>query len=162
MCVVDFSEVASKCGGSNTGGNKTLYIANDGDVVDLPTPDAGTSTISSDLTMETGKVFRKFTFTDDTCQHLENDNEGRNKTSSIVCRIDGDDPVKRHQFDEMYGGEYTVILTDGNDLTKIVQRCTFKSNFDSGTTKADLNGYEVRFEYSGRGAFVYTGAIPTT
>ncbi|MEL6132585.1 MAG: hypothetical protein AAFR59_04385 [Bacteroidota bacterium] len=162
MCQVDFNDVASACGGSNTGGNKVLYVSNDADILDVPAPDVGTSKISADLVMVAGKVFRKFTFTKQSCQHTEADNEGRNKNSAIVCRIDKDDAAKRHQFEIMYGGEYTCILIDGNDLPKIAQSCTFKSNFDSGTNETDVNGYEVRFEYTGKAAKVYTGAIPTS
>ena len=156
MCTVNLNPVAKVCG-SNIPGNKTLWVANTADVVDIPAATA--KVISTDLTMEVGAVFNKFEFEPRACRHLEPENEGGSVDGTIDCFFAKDDTAKRGQFDEMSGGTFVVIVEDGNGLVKLVEECEMKADFDSGESGTDKNGYQVQFYWTGKRADIYQGTI---
>lgn len=157
-CNVTLSAIARHCG-SNNGGNKALYIANEADVQIVPAPDANTATISTDLTMETGKVFMKLGFDKKSCTHTEDPGDNGQVTGSIVAEFSKDDGTKRHLFDEMRGGDYVVIVEDSNGMKKIARSCECSPAFASGTAGGDKNAWTVTFTYDDGMALEYTGAI---
>lgn len=162
MCAVDLEEIQEQCG-TNTAGNQFLYIANEDDLLNVPDPDAGTSTISSDVTCVSTKQFFPFGFTEDTCKHDETVNDNDALIATIVCFFGKDDETKRHKFFEMIGGKFAVIITDNNGLTKLCRNVRWRPNFSTGEDpENDKNGYTVTLSYKGASAKVYTGAVPLT
>lgn len=157
MCTVTLSEVQELCG-ANVPGNTALYLANYDDIDVVPA--AVDSVISSDLTMAASAVFRRFNFTEDTCQHLEPVNDAGSVDGSITCFFHKDDAIKRNLFKNMINGKFSIIITDGNSLTKFIRKARFVADFDSGTAAGDRNGYTARITYTSAAADVYEGAIP--
>ena len=160
MCTVTMQEILEICG-ANVPGNTALYVTNYDDIASIPA--ATDKVITGDIVMVTGSpapVFLRFNFTEDTCQHTEQQNDAGSVDGLIQCRFDKDDAVKRNQFENMANGKFTVIITDGNELTKIVRKCRWKRNFDSGTSGADVNGYDGQFVYTSKSADIYEGTIP--
>lgn len=162
MCVVTLEEIIEQCG-TNTAGNKMLYLANMDDLLTVPAPDADTRTISTDIVMDTGDQFFAFGFTEDTCQHTENINDNDSAIGAITAFFGKDEDKKRHRFTTMIGGKFAVIITDENNVTKYIPNVRFRWDFDSGTdSENDRNGYTVRMSYKGEPAYIYEGTIPLT
>lgn len=159
MCTVDLSAVAKVCG-PNVPGNIELYVANSADVEAVPDPDANTKTISTDLTMVTGKYFYRYVFTKKTCQHKEDPAPNGQVIGFVEADFDHDDDAKRYLFEQMSTGEFDLIVVDGNELPKLVRAAEFQRTFDSGISGQDKNGYKARWDYEGLAANIYTGSIP--
>ncbi|WP_289030827.1 hypothetical protein [uncultured Algoriphagus sp.] len=157
MCTVTLTPVAKVCG-NNSPGNKTLWVINNADLVDVPAPTAGV--ITTDLTLEVGTTWSKFVFERNSCRHAEPQNDGGSVDGTIDCFFGHDDSAKRHQFEQMRNGLYSVVIEDGNGLVKLVEECEFKADFDSGESGSDRNGYQVQFYWTGDSAVIYEGAIP--
>lgn len=162
MCVVELVAIEESCG-NNTAGNTFLYLANEDDILNVPDPDAGTSTISTAITMKTGKQFFPFGFTEDRCRHNEATNDNDALIGTITTFFAKDDAVKRHQFFNMIGGKFAVIITDGNGETKVIRNARWRPEFDSGENpENDQNGYTATIRYKGQHAKMYTAAVPLT
>lgn len=167
MCTVALSPVARVCGPNNPG-NILLYIENDENVLDYPDRLADSSVLDGAITMVddpgnpgTPIPMKRLVFTPKTFQHTEEQNEAGGVNGTLTMRFDHDDDAKRYLFGQLPNGTYTVVWTDGNDLTKSRQEVEFSRNFDSGTADADVNGYTVNMTYTGQEADLYSGAIPT-
>jgi hypothetical protein len=158
-CSVDLSVINKVCG-PNIPGNIELYVANEADLDTVPAADSESSIISSDITMVATKYFRRFTFTKKTCNHTETGLLNGQVQGLVEANFDHDDDAKRYQFEQMSGGEYALIVVDGNELPKLIRNAEFRRDFQSGLAGEDVNGYTARFEYEGPAAKIYQGAIP--
>jgi len=149
----------------NDAGVRTLDIISDGGLVfPLPTADATTRIIGTDvvLTDAATEGFETLPFTEETCRHTENSNDNGNFDHIVEAIIPKDDAIKRNMFAKMGNKceKYTVVYTDENGLVKIIPSMIFTRDYDSGAATTDQNAYTVRFTKTGSAAFVYQGAIP--
>ena len=158
MCTVTLADINELCG-ANVPGNISVYVANYDDLATVPSATA--KVITGDITMVASATFKRFNFTEDTCQHTEEQNEGGSVDGILRMNFHKDDAIKRNQFEAMVNGKFSVIVTDGNGLTKLIRKCRWRRNYDSGTSGADVNGYSCEFFYTAQAADVYEGVIPT-
>lgn len=161
-CIEITVGIEEECG-TNTAGNTYLAIAREVDVLSVPAPGVGTSTITTDIVMETGKQFFEFQFTEDGCVHDETVNENDALIGLITARFRKDDDAKRTTFFGLIGQKLAIIITDGNGLTKLCRNVKLRPAHNTGeNSESDINQYTVTMRYSGAKALIYEGEIPLT
>jgi hypothetical protein len=152
----------------NVPGLFKLYLIRVDEVTTIPA--AVYQTISTNLTLVSGKGFSVWEFTEETAKVDENavgEADGKSFEDLIDFFIPGDDATKAYQFSQMLNDRFIAITKDGNnnikihgDLDRPMRLET--QNFTTGAANADRKGtaFQLKCNASHK-AYWYTGTITT-
>lgn len=157
-CTVDLEAIERHCG-NNIPGGKKLYYANLSDVATVPAVDANTRTISTDLTMDVGAVWKPMAFAKGALNHKETGLGNGLFDGLVTCEFQKDDDTKRKNFQNINGHYVSLLVEDGNGVVKFVPEALCTPDFDSGSAGQDKNAWTAKFTYQDESAKIYTGAI---
>ncbi len=146
-----------------------IYVSEATNLATIPAPGAGTSIVSTDITMDSSKVFFPWRISDTDVEFSSNAVGAKGSQSfRNVCTVFI--PVSRDVVDTIMNGtlndEFVLIVPD-----KKGEYYIFGTEFapaqiaEGGVQKVlnnERNGTLITFEYLGHMPYRYTGAIPLT
>lgn len=147
-CSQTLAGIARDCS-SNMGGIKTVYIANKADVTSVTV----TSGVVSAITMASSKKFFKYAFAPFTSSFTSNWNvspeNGTKYVETLLTMVFNKmDATKRMEIVALAQTEMVVVVEDNNGTMWYLGydegvRLTTGSDGQTGTNRADRNGYTV-------------------
>lgn len=153
-----------ECVEANPGIESTIVIVDDCEVLDVPEPDAGTSTISADVTVTpgyVGKIFRRYD------RKTNGSITGEKKTGNIAkwqweVFIPGNDDTTHNFVKALTNDAYsaTCFATDNMGNTYLLEDCYFEMTFDTKKINDSGQAGYVLTCVSNSYPNLYTGLIP--
>lgn len=159
--------IARACGAGNAKGLKgTIYIANKTDIDTIPAAGAGTHVVSSNITMESGKVFYAWDISK--IEHdlqivSEGDADANSFKTTLTFLIPKISPTNTYIVGlSATGCEFVVIVEDANGNKRILGNLVDGCNLKVNENVKEKNGYNCTIEWeSALPPLFYTGTIST-
>ncbi len=153
-----------KCIEDNPGIEDSIIIVDDCEVIGVPDPDAGTSTISADVTVTAGYVGKIFSRYD---RKTNGSITGEKKTGSAAkwqweVFIPGNNDATHDFVKKLTNDAYsaTCFATDNMGNTYLLEDCYFEMTFDTKKINDSGQAGYVLTCITNSYPFLYTGIIP--
>lgn len=168
-CCGGLTAIAKFCEQYALGLSNVIHIAEACDLDTIPAPDAETHTISSDVVMDSGKVFYQWVLGDVDLEYTYASvgivsNQSYQNTVTIFIPIQRD--AIEHQLNSIINGEFVLEFGDKQGARRIVGNENSPMRIPEGgiqgVINGERNGTTVTFQNVSNTAYFYTGAIPLT
>ena len=162
-------DVQKMCAQHALGLSNGIDIADAADLESIPEPGVGTHTITTDIVMDTGKVFYpwKIGATDaefNSTSIGSKGNQSYKNTLTIFIPL-GRDAIS-HLVNNIINGEYVIRFGDKSGAKRLLGSDLSPAMIAEGGIQEVLteekNGHTLTFENIGHTPYFYTGAIPLT
>lgn len=172
-CCTTLGKIEKECGGGNKAGLKQVfYITCTDQVTAIPAPDADTHEITDDLTMRAavtgppavaaGKFYdiAISRFDASLVSEPQGDAENVSYLNTMTVFINKQSPEKAYILNGFLGGEYIVIVADGNGQKQLLGELDNGAAVTVRPQTNDKNGYVVTVTWeSSHLPYFYSGAI---
>lgn len=166
--VCDVLEAVGKiCGQHALGISNTIEIIEAGDVTSVPAADAGTHTVSTDVTLDATKVWFQWRI-GDTEAEFNSTATGSKGNQSFQNVLTIFIPLSRDQIsylvNQILNGEFVIRFGDKNGGKRLLGTDSAPAMIAEGGIQevitAEKNGHTITFENMGHTPYWYTGAAP--
>ena len=161
-CATNLATIAKVCGGGNAAGiKKTIYVVETSDIQTIPS--ATNHDISTDITMQTGKVFFKWAVSEQD-QELKTVPEGdvdniayKTTLKAFIPRLKA---ATSNILNDVPGAELIVIATTKDGKNVLIGQLDDGALMKVEQSATGKNGYVITFEWtSSYIPYFYSGTI---
>lgn len=159
--------IGKLCGQHGLGLANTIEIIEAGDVTSIAAPDAGTHTVSTDITLDATKFFYQWRIGDTEAEFTataagSKGNQTFQNTLTVFLPLSRD--AVSVVINGMLNGEFVIRFGDKNGGKRILGTAASPAMIAEGGVQEVINGerhgHTVTFENMGHTPYWYTGAAP--